>query len=83
MEPRSVSYQSYTQSLIEYRGNVDVTYYQLELYHEISEHDDGRSPDNDFMVISYELKHSLPTSRRFKAVMVEAYLVYDESWTLR
>ncbi len=58
---------------------MDVTYYQLELYHEISEHDDGRSPDNNFMVIPYELKHSFSTSRRFIAVMVEADLVWGDN----
>ncbi len=35
--------------------------------------DEGGSPDDDFMVVSYELKHGF--SRRFIVVMVEADLV--------
>ncbi len=55
-----------------------VTYYQLKLYHEISMLDERRSPDDDFMIVSYELKHSFATSRRFIAVIVEGDLVWDE-----
>ncbi len=55
-----------------------VTYYQLKLYHEISMLDERRSPDDDFMIVSYELKHSISTSRRFIAVMIEGDLVWDE-----
>lgn len=57
---------------------MDVTYYQLELYHKISELFDRRSPDNNFMIISDELKHGSATSGCLMEVLVETDLVYDE-----